>query len=89
MKQFHHEIFAGFKCREDRLDAFFYDVANTQKTNEDLWTTKLTLSHGQAAVKRDFSVNKETLATNLKEDSLKAICLVQDTIPAEQIEIAE
>ena len=86
MKQFHHEKFACFKFGEDRLDAFFYDVLNIQKTCEDLWTT---LSHGQAAVERGFSVNKNALAPNLKEDSLKAICLVLDTISAEQIEIAE
>ena len=34
-------------------------------------------------------MNKEALAPNLKEDSLKAICLVHHTISAEQIEIAE
>ena len=32
MKQFHSEKFAGFKFGEDRLDAFFYHVLNTQKT---------------------------------------------------------
>ena len=65
MKQFHHEKFAGFKFGEDRLDAFFYDVLNTQKTCEDCWTTivfLLTLSHSQAAVERGFSRNKEALA---------------------------
>ena len=72
MKQFHHEKIAGFKFAEDRLDVFFYDVLNMQKTHEDLWTTgkfPLTLSHGQAAVERGFSMNKEALASNLKEDS--------------------
>ena len=34
-------------------------------------------------------MNKEAQAPNLKEDSLKAICLVHDRISAEQIEIAE
>ena len=47
------------------------------------------MSHGQAAVERGFSVHKEALAPYLKEDSLKAICLVHDTTSAEQIEIAE
>ena len=37
MKQFHHEKLAGFNFGEDRLDAFFFDVFNTQKTYEDLW----------------------------------------------------
>ena len=81
-----------FKFGEERLDAFFCDVLNTQKTFEDLWTTVkflLTLSHGQAAVERGFSVNKEAYAPNLKEDSLKAIHSVHDSISAEQIEITE
>ena len=84
--------FAGFKFGEDRLDASFYDVLNTQKTYEELWTAVkflLTLFHGQAAVERGFSVNKEALAPNLKEDILKAIHLVHDTISAEHIEIIE
>ena len=40
-------------------------------------------------VERGFSVNKETLAPKLKENSLKAICLVQDIVSAKQIEIAQ
>ena len=39
MKQFYHEKFASFKFGYDRLDAFFHDVLNTQKTYEDLWIT--------------------------------------------------
>ena len=59
INKFQHEKFAGFKFGKDRLDAFFYDVLNTQKTYEDLWTIVkflLTLYHGQAAVERGFSV---------------------------------
>ena len=69
MKQFHHEKFAGFKFGEDRLDTFFRDVLNIQKTYEDLWTTVkflLIWSHGQATEERCFSVRKETLAPNFK-----------------------
>ena len=74
------------------MDAFFYYVLITQKTYEDLWITVkflLTLSHHQATVDRGFSVNKEALSPNPKEDILKAIHLAHDTISAEQIEIAE
>ena len=83
MKQFHHEKFAGFKFGEDGMDASFCDILKTQKTYKDFWTTVkflLTLSHCQAAVERGFSVSKEALAPNLKEDSLKAICLVHHII---------
>ena len=34
-------------------------------------------------------MNKEALAPNLKEESSKVICLVHDTISAQQIEIVE
>ena len=32
MKQFHHEKFASFMLGEDRFDAFFYNVLNTQSS---------------------------------------------------------
>ena len=92
MKEFHHGKFAGLPFGEDALDAFFYDVLNTQETYEGLLTTVkflLTLSHGQAVVEGGFSVNREALAPNKKEDNLKVICFVHDTVSAEQIEIAE
>ena len=57
MKQYNHEKFASFKFRKDRLDAFFYDVLNIQKTYEDLWTAfkfLLILFHDQVAVERGF-----------------------------------
>ena len=63
-----------------------------QKTYEDLWTTfefLLTLSHGQTAVDRGFSVNKEALVPDHKEDIIKAVHLVHNAISAEEIEIAE
>ena len=91
MKQFDHEKLAGFKFGKDRLDTFFYYVLNIQKTCRS-WTSVrflLKLSYGQDTVERGFSVNKEALGPNVKEDSLKAKCLVHDTISAEQIEIAE
>ena len=92
MKEFYHKIIFGFKFGENRLVTFFYDVFNTKKTYADLWTMVnflLTLSYSQAAVQRAFSINKEAFALNLKEDSLKTIHLVHDTILAEQTEIAE
>lgn len=40
------------------------------------------LSHGNAAVERGFSVNKECLVENLKEDSLVAQRVVHDAVLA-------
>ena len=91
VKRFHKEKFAEFNFEEDRLDIFFYEVLNQQKTYEDLWCVMqllLTLSHGQGAVERGFSVNKEVLAPNLKATSLTALRLIHDSITEGQIEIA-
>ena len=76
----------------DRLDTFFFEELNQQKIYESLWCTiqlLLTLSHGQAAVERGFSVNKEVLAPNLKAVSLTALHLIHDTISEGQIEIGD
>ena len=74
------------------MDTFFFEELNQQKTYESLWCTiqlLLTLSHGQAAVERGFSVNKEVLAPNLKAVSLTALHLIHDTISEGQIEISD
>ena len=74
------------------MDTFFFEELNQQKTYESLWCTiqlLLTLSHGQAAVERGFSVNKEVLAPNLKAVSLTALHLIHDTISEGQIGIGD
>ena len=73
------------------MDTFFFEELNQQKTYESLWCTiqLLTLSHGQAAVERGFSVNKEVLAPNLKAVSVTALHLIHDTISEGQIEIGD
>ena len=40
----------------------------------------LVLSHGQAAVERGFSVNKETMQFNFKERSVVALRVINDHI---------
>ena len=72
------------------MNTFFFEELNQQKTYESLWCTiqlLLTISHGQATVKREFSVNKDVLAPNLKSVNLTALCLIHDTISEGQIEI--
>ena len=91
VKKFHKEKFAEFKFEKDRLDIFFYEVLNQQKPYEDLWSVVqllLTLSHGQGAVERGFSVNKDVLAPNLKATSLTALRLIHDSITEGEIQIA-
>ena len=74
------------------MDTFLFEALNQQKIYEGLWCIiqlLLTLTHGQAAAERGFSVNKDILAPNLKALSLTALCLIHDSIPAGQIEIAD
>ena len=69
VKQYHKGKFAGFSFGVDQLDTFFFEELDQQKTYESLWCTiqlLLTMSHGQAAVERGFSGNKDVLAPNLK-----------------------
>lgn len=40
----------------------------------------LTLSHGQGALERGYSINKDMLVENLKERSLVALRIVQDAV---------
>ena len=48
-----------------------------------------TLSHGQAAVERGFSVNKEVLNPNFQEMSLRAIRLTYSSLSTEKTKLAE
>ena len=92
VKQFHKDNFAGFRFGQDKLDTFFFEALNQQKTYGGHWCIiqlLLTLSHGQAAVGRGFSVNKDILAPNLKALILTALCLIHDSISAGQMEIAD
>ena len=92
MKQYHKGKFAGFSFGVDQLDTFFFEKINQQKTFESLWCSiqlLLTMSHGQAAVERGFSVNKDILAPNLKAVSLTALHLIHDMISEGQIEIGD
>ena len=84
--------FSGFVVCEQRLDTFFFDALHMEKSYANLWNTLkllLTMSHGQAAVERGFSVNKEVLAPNLKEVSLTAIRLIHDSMLAQQTKVAD
>ena len=69
----------------DRLNTFFHSVIGlAERPNlKELWELiqlLLTLSHGQAAVERGFSVNSDILAPNLKTQSLVAQRMIFDTV---------
>jgi hypothetical protein len=67
-----------------RLDNFFTELLIHQKPRyQALWKVFLmifTLSHGQAAVERGFSVNKDVEIVNLKKEVLVAQRLVHNAL---------
>lgn len=75
--------FSKFEKSKDRIDSFYYDVIGAKKQYSHLWKVikiVLTLSHGQALVERGFSLNKEIVVENFKEESLVVLRLVCDEL---------
>jgi len=74
-----------FRRDRDRLDAVLHDILEQEKATIGLKTfvqQMLSLFHGNAAVERSFSINKECLVENLLEDSLVAQRVVYDAVSA-------
>lgn len=70
---------------KNRLDQFFFENVGCQEESEELWQVikiVLVVSHGNARVEGGFSVNKECLTPNLKQDTLKAQRIVCDAVKA-------
>ena len=84
VRQEHKEEFSQYKLRESpRLDKFLQTVMDNNSEFAKLWKLVkclLILSHGQAAVERGFSINKDTLKTNLSEKNLTALWIVTDSV---------
>jgi hypothetical protein len=74
-----------FNRDADSLDEFFNDILTLVNASASLKTFVhqiLTLFHGNAAVERSFSINKECLVENLLNDSLVAQRVVHDAVSA-------
>ena len=67
-----HDKFKSFYRNLTPLDDFFFQVVGIQKYHELAHVLKiiLTLSHGQAAVERGFSVGKSVLNVNMTPTSI-------------------
>ena len=72
MKQNYHAEFLNFIMNTVRLDEFYWNYMKDAKHAKvwEVFRIIFTLSHGQAAVERGFSVNSELLVENLPEKSL-------------------
>ena len=63
VKQYHKDKFAGFSFGMDRLDTFFFEELNQQKTYESLWCTiqlLLTVSWSSCSRERVFSEQRSS-----------------------------
>ena len=76
-----HEVeLQQFSSKEDRLDEFFFKKLNFSKHTNLSFVVKilLTLSHGQAAVERGFSVNNNIIQTNMYAKTIISKRLIKD-----------
>jgi hypothetical protein len=74
-------IFESFNSTTNRLDDFYNEYLGNMPDYTDLWQIVrlvLMLSHGQAAVERGFSINKETMTVNMAERTLIAKRCISD-----------
>lgn len=69
-----------FDRKEQRLDTLWIGLCQGHEELLSLVKIVLCLSHGNATVERGFSINKECLVENLKEESLIAQRVVYDAV---------
>lgn len=84
----HGEEFLAFDSANDRLDSFYWRYITGMKSVDKLAEVLkmiLTLSHGQAAVERGFSVNKSLLVENLSTLSLISQRIVHDHLASNNL----
>ena len=75
--------FANYNVLTDRLDAFLFSIIGRKDEYSKLWEfikIILTLSHGQAAIERGFSVNKNLSSTNMLQKTIVAQRIVCDGV---------
>ena len=73
--------------KEHRLDELFFHCLGIQKYKDLSYVVKiiLTLSHGQASVKRGFSINKSLVKVNMKEEAIVAKTIIRDYMLANSL----
>ena len=76
------EKLKGFDPQTDRKDLFYHSLLSGHDEYKYLWgliQVILIMSHGQAQVKRGFSVNEDFLTPQLKKETLVGLRTVCDT----------
>ena len=88
-KRIHTEEFKSFRREKQRLDEFYFkpdfDIKRFKQFSFVLKII-LTLSHGQAAVERGFSINKSLLKVNISEHSIISKKIIRDHMLANGLE---
>ena len=82
--------FQNFQKAKMRLDEFYNGHIGKCPAYADIWEVCkmiLTLSHGQSAVERGFSVNKEVLQDNMQEKSLVAQRVIYDSLYSAELKV--
>ena len=76
----YNDKFATFNKKEHRLDELVFSAVKLQNYENLAFIVKivLTLSHGQTALERGFSVNKAVLDVNMQENSVIDCKLIMD-----------
>ena len=85
MKQNHLAEFLSFNINTDRFDEFYSNYMKDAKHAKvwEIFRIIFTLSHGQAAVERGFSVNSKLLVENLLENILVASRFVYSSVKSD------
>ena len=88
MKQNHLAEVLNFIMNTDRLDEFYWKYIKDAMVWE-IFRNIFMLLHGQAAVKRGFSVNSKLLVENLQENTLVVCRFVYSSVKSDSNHFSE
>ena len=91
MKQNHLAELLSFNMNTDRLNEFYcnYMKDAVHAKGWEVFRIIFTLSHGQAAVEREFSVNCKLLVENLQEKTLVSSRFVYSSVKSDANHFSE
>lgn len=75
--------FADIDPKSDRVDTLLHENISLKSERRSLWDViqiLLVISHRQASVEREFSVNKQVMVENMKGESVVAQRVIVDSI---------
>ena len=84
----HKQKFENFDPKNTRLDTFYFKDLDIGKYKELSFVIRLifTLSHGQSAVERSFSLRGNLEQDNQEEDTIISIRIIKDYLTSNKIE---